>query len=115
MDIDELESLGNDRDEPHLSNPSLDEIIGLAGITAVSSKEERGAVLGAMRVAAERRIDGVTDKKRRRYYGHAAQLVAACAAVDETPDTRQWVEDVRNEYRRYPALQRELNAHLGSK
>jgi len=113
MDIDELESLGRDSNEPHLSSPSLEEIIRLAGVTPASSKKERSAMLGALRVAAEKRIEGVTNKKRRRYYGHAAQLVAACVAVDESPDTQQWEVALRNEYRRYPALQRELNDHLG--
>ena len=33
-------------------------------------------MLAAMRKAAEKRVEGVTKKKRRRHYDHAAQLVA---------------------------------------
>jgi hypothetical protein len=64
----------------------------------------------AMRKAAEKRIAGVTEKKRRRYYGHAASLALVCAQLDRTADGMQWFADIRDEYRRYPALQRELGA-----
>ncbi len=39
-------------------------------------------MLRAMRRAAEKRLAGVTSKTRRRYYGHAAHLVAICEAFD---------------------------------
>ena len=111
MDIDALESLSTVRDEPRLSAPSADELIEKAGIGAVANDTERAAVIRAMRTAAEKRIDGVTENKRRRYYGHAASLAVACVAVDPTPKTTEWMTAIRIEYRRYPALQREFEWH----
>ena len=58
-----------------------------------------------MKKAAENRVDGVTSKGRRKYYSHAAQLVSACLAVDNSTGTVAWFESLRQEYRRYPALQ----------
>ncbi len=112
MDIDELEWMSADSDEPRLAAPTVHEIIKLAGVEQPLQVGDRDAVLLAMRKAAEKRLTGVTENKRRRYYAHAAQLVATCADVDQTPDTSQWVAGIRDEYRRYPALQRELNSHL---
>ena len=113
MNIDELEWMSADTDEPRLAAPTVHEIIEVAGVGQPLQVGDRDTVLLAMRKAAEKRLTGVTDKKRRRYYAHAAQLVAACSDVVQAPDTRQWVADIRDEYRRYPALQRELNSHLG--
>ena len=61
-----------------------------------------------MRIAAEKRIAGVTANKRRRLYGHAAALALACAQVDGSTTGTNWLEEIRKEYRRYPALQREF-------
>ncbi len=69
--------------------------------------------LKAMQKAAEKRLDGVTEHKRRRYYGHAASLAASCMAVDEANNSSKWFAAIRDEYRRYPALQRELNWYGG--
>lgn len=66
-------------------------------------------------VTTERRLAGVTENKRRRRYGHAAELVAICQALDPTPDTDRWVSGIRAEYRRYAALQQELAHHLGAR
>jgi len=114
MDFDELELLSTDCDEPCLANPHIDEIIETAGIHGVASVRERAAVIKAMRRAAEKRIAGVTQNKRRRHYGHAASLAAACVAIDPTPETTAWMAEIRDEYRRYPALQRELKRYEGS-
>ena len=70
-------------------------------------------MLAAMRNAAEKRVEGVTKKKRRRHHGHAAHLVATCAALDPTPASGRWVAGLRSGYSRYPALQGELDEHLG--
>jgi hypothetical protein len=71
-------------------------------------------MLAAMRKAAESRLAGVTDQKRRRHYGHAAELVAVCVACDPSPPTAGWVASIRTEYRRFPALRDELDRALGS-
>jgi hypothetical protein len=113
-DIEELELTTTARDEPRLATPEVDRIIKQAGIGAVTDAKARGAVIEGMRKAAEHRVDGVTGKQRHRYYGHAASLVAICAAVDPSPATARWVARLRDEYRRYPALRAELEHHLKS-
>jgi hypothetical protein len=72
----------------------------------------RKAVLEAMRKAAEKRLAGVAENKRRRHYGHAALLVGACSAVDPDSAAADWVAAVRAMYSRYPALQREFDGAL---
>jgi hypothetical protein len=114
MDIDELELLTADRDEPRLAAPEIEQIIEQAGVGVVSEGKAREAVIESMRKAAERRVEGVTGKQRRRHYGHAASLVAICAAVDPSPATAKWVARLRDEHRRYPALRTELDRHLRS-
>ena len=113
MDIDLLEPLGRDRDEPRLPNPAVEEIVSLACIPTVDGAKERSAVLKAMRAAAEKRIEGVTENKRRRYYGHAASLAAACVDVDASKASVEWMAAICSEYRRFPALQRELKRYGG--
>ena len=113
MDIDEIESLSTDRDEPCLANPQVEELLEVAGINEVKTATQRAAVHEAMQKAAEKRIAGVTENKRRRHYGHAASLAAACVAIDPGRKTTAWMSTIRSEYRRYPALQRELERHEG--
>ena len=75
--------------------------------------KERRAVIQALRSAAESRIVGVTEMRRRKYYRHAAQLVADCVAIDPSRETSSWAEEIRADYRRFSALQRELKSYLG--
>jgi len=111
-DYDEL-SLLSDRDEPRLTTPEVTDLIGLAGVQAPTDPATRAAVISSMRSAAERRIAGVTENKRRRHYGHAASLALACAQVDSSTAGTKWLDGIRDEYRRYPALQRELGGRKG--
>jgi hypothetical protein len=112
MDIDELKSLSLDRNDPCLPNPSIDEILDFAGLDAVKSDDERDGLIRAMQKAARKRIEGVAQHKRRRHYGHAASLAAACAAVDKSPGMSEWITAIRSDYRRFPALQREFDRYL---
>jgi hypothetical protein len=96
-------------DEPRLETPAIGVLLDQAGVTAPTDSKTRAAVLEAMRKAAARRIEGVTENKRRRHYGHAASLALACAQVDGSPEAASWLAAIRDEYRRYPALQRELD------
>jgi hypothetical protein len=112
MDIDELESLTSDSDEPHLANPSIDEIIALSGLDEIKVERERAELNKAMREAVRKRIDGITKQKRRNYYDHAAFLSAACVTIDKSGAASEWFAAIRNEYRRFPALQQELDRHL---
>ncbi len=113
VEIDELESLTEDRDEPCLPNPSVDEIIALAGLDGLRVDRERAGLIKAMRGAVRKRIEGLTERKRRNYYDQAALLAAACVAVDGSGATFEWLAAIRSEYRRFPALQRELDRYLG--
>jgi hypothetical protein len=112
VSIDELKSSISDCDEPSLSNPSVDEIVSLAGLDEVKGDHERASLIKAMRVAVRERIEGLTESKRRNHYDQAASLAAACFAVDKSSATSAWLDAIRNEYRRFPALQRELDRYL---
>lgn len=116
MDFDEFELAAAERDGPRLAAPEIGEILERAGIGGISDAAARDVMLEAMRKAAEHRVAGVTAKQRRRHYGHAASLVAICAALDpSSPATARWVARVRDEHRRYPALRAELDGHLRSR
>ena len=65
-----------------------------------------------MRTTTEQRLAGISENQCRRLYGHAASLAFACAHVDSPNTGTQWLEGMRNEYRRYPALQRELGGRV---
>ncbi len=63
-----------------------------------------------MRKAAEKRIAGVIQNKRRRHYGYAAGLALTCVRIDPG-GSGAWMAKIRSEYKRYRALQRELAEH----
>ena len=114
MDLDELELMTLDPDEPRLAAPEIDLIIGQAGVSVVADGKVRQSVIESMRKAAERRVEGVTGNQRRRHYGHAASLVGICVAIDSSPATDQWVTRLRDEFRRFPAFRSELDLYLKS-
>lgn len=114
LDIEELEMVSADEDDPRLAAPEVSQLLQRAGIEAIPGQAARTAVLVGMRKAAERRLAGVTERKRRRHYGHAAEIVAACAACDRSHQTTAWIASLRTEYRRFPALRAELDRALGS-
>lgn len=114
MDLEELEAMTADADAPRLAAPEVDQFLELAGISTISNPETRSAVALAMRKAAESRLAGVTEQKRRRHYGHAAELVGACVSCDPSTDTARWVAALRAEHKRFPALRAELDRALGA-
>jgi hypothetical protein len=105
------ERLFNDSDRPRLDNPKVDAIVDLAEIKEVSDASDRAAIIRAMRTITDARVEGVVEQKRRRHYGHAAMLTAVCLAVDPSPETMTLLTRIRTDYRRYPALQRELDRY----
>ena len=114
LGIEELDVLTADGDDaPRLSTPTSDDILRAVGAVGALDARARIAVLGAMRTAAERRVAGVTEQKCRRHYGHAASLVAACAACDPSPETARWATRLRKGYRRFPALCAEFERRMG--
>lgn len=111
-DLDELEGMAADPEEPRLATPEVDALLALAGVASISDATSRRAVLAAMKKAAESRVAGVTEQKRRRRYGHAAELVATCVACDKPDETKRWAAALQAEYERFPALRDELERAL---
>ena len=75
------------------------------------------SMLDAMRVAAERRVEGTLGKSRRRHYGHAAMLVASCAALapaGSDKDLCTWMMGLRHTYSRRHAFREELRRAMES-
>lgn len=91
---------------------SFEDLLGRCGACGEIPAENVPAVLGAMRIAAEKRIRGVIRNKRRRYYGHAASLARACLQVEPGEETQAWFSGIEQTYRRYPAFQRELRGGM---
>jgi len=112
-DVDQLDWMADEQDEPQLDTPGVNEILQLGSIDNAVTGEVRTTMLNAMRKAAEKRVAGVIENKRRRHYGHAAQLVGICASLDVAGEKASWATAIRNAYRRYPAFQRELASCLG--
>jgi hypothetical protein len=114
MDMEDLELLTSARDEPRLATPGVGRILRQAGIEGIRDARARRVVLATMRKAAEKRVAGVTEQKRRRLYGDAASLVAGRVACDRSPETARWVAALWERQRRFPALRAELARHLDS-
>jgi hypothetical protein len=111
-DIGGLDGMSSASARPRLTTPDLAALVELAGVKGPPSATTRTVLSAALRNAAEKRVAGVTENKRRRQYGHAARLVAACAVVDPTPETTAWIAGVRTKHRRYHALQDEFDNYL---
>ncbi len=112
MALDELEAMTADPEAPRLTTPEVDALLERTGVTSISDAVARATVLAAMKKAAESRVAGVTEQKRRRHYGHAAELVATCVACDKTRETTRWAVALQAEYRGFPALRAELDRAL---
>jgi hypothetical protein len=106
-DFDEPSPL-SEGDRPRLRTREPSALLEMAGLGAVTDVKTRAAVLDAMRTAAEKRIEGVTENKRRTHYARAAALALACVELDDSSGSGAWLAAIRDNYRRYPALQREL-------
>jgi hypothetical protein len=117
----ELESTGRDlladfSDEdvdgkPKLATPSIVALIQDARPSIKITDADRDAAITAMRVAAERRVEGILGNSRRRHYGHAALLVASCVALapkGREAEFSKWVADLRQQYWRRHAFREEL-------
>ena len=118
---DPLEVFSDDDTEskPRLSTGSIAELIQDLRPSITLTDKDHDAATDTMRVAAEKRVDGILVNSRRRQYGHAALLVAscvACAPAGRDRELAQWAADVRQQYRRRHAFREELTrafARLG--
>lgn len=123
----ELESTGRDvlaafSDEdvnakPALATPSIVALIHEARPSIKMADADRDVAITTMRVAAEKRVEGILGNSRRRHYGHAALLVASCLAF--APTSREaalskWVADLRQQYSRRSAFREELTRAFAS-
>jgi hypothetical protein len=64
-----------------------------------------------MRIAADKRLDGILGNSRRQHYGHAVLLVASCvgcAPKSRASELLRWATAVRQEYWRRHAFREEL-------
>jgi len=107
MDLEELEAIA-DPVKPRLITPEVEGLLEVVGVDRISGAASRATVFAVMKNAAERRTAGVTERKRRQHYGHAAELVATCVACDKTGETARWAAAPQATYRRFPALRDEL-------
>ncbi len=114
LDLGELEAVSPEPGGPRLVTPDVDALLAQARVDDISDATSRRAVLAAMKNAAENRLAGVTDQKRRRQYGHASELVAACVACDASSETARWAAALKQDYRRFPALREALERAIGT-
>lgn len=113
MGIEEFEFRTADGADRHLATPEVLDMLRRAGFERLREPRATKTMLAAMRKAAEKRVAEVTGQKRRRQYGHAASLVAACVACDGSPEAARWAAGLREQYRRFSAFRAELDRRLG--
>jgi hypothetical protein len=119
--VTELEATGRDPLEsfamtekehtPKLATPSMVALIqgALPGVPLTDA--DRDATIGAMRIAAEKRTEGILGNSRRQRYGHAALLVASCVAFapkSRASELLKWATDLRQRHSRRHAFRQEL-------
>lgn len=97
--------------KPKLITPSMVALIQGARPGIALSDMDRDAAIDAMRITAEKRVDGILGNSRRRHYGDAALLVASCVAFaprSRAAELLRWATDLRQQYRRRHAFREEL-------
>jgi hypothetical protein len=100
-----------------LTTPSIATLIKHASSTIIVADEDLRSMVDAMRVAAERRVEGVLGNSRRRHYAHAAMLVASCVALAPEAggeDLSAWMMGLRQTYSRRHAFREELRRAMES-
>lgn len=96
---------------PRLAAPSVVAVVQHARSGLVLSDADGDAAIDAMRVAAQKRVEGILGHSRRRHYGHAALLVASCLAFVPTrreAEFSTWAADLQQQYFRRSAFRAEL-------
>lgn len=101
-DFEEFDA-GSDHDKPCLETPRITSLVDLADAAASVGETDRAAILNAMRKAAEKRIAGVTENKRRRHYEHAATLALTCVRIDPSRSTA-WMTNLRKRVQAVPGV-----------
>lgn len=119
--VTELEGAGRDplesfamteeKHKPKLATPSMVALIQSARPGVALTDADRDAAIDAMRIAAEKRTEGILGNSRRQHYGHAALLVASCVAFApkrRASELLRWAADLRQQYWRRHAFREEL-------
>jgi hypothetical protein len=119
--VTELEATGRDplesfavpdeEHKPSLRTPSIVVLIQSVRSSIALTDSDRDAAIDAMRIAAEKRTEGILGNSRRQHYGHAALLVAscvACAPKSRASELLRWATDLRLQYWRRHAFRQEL-------
>jgi hypothetical protein len=100
-----------------LASPSVRALIEDVRSVLAIHASDRDAMLDAMRVAAEKRIEGILGESRRRHYGHAAALAAsffAAAPKDRQRAASDWIAHLLVAHSRRHAFKEEIQAALKS-
>jgi hypothetical protein len=110
---DPLEGLSPDDGDarPRLGTPSIVALIRDVSSSMMLADGDRNAMIDAMRIAAEKRVDGILGHSRRRHYGHAAMLTGQCVALAPTErakDFAAWIVGLQQTHRRRHAFREEL-------
>ena len=101
----------DEESRPRLATPAMVAVIQRARSGMVLTDANGDAAIDAMRVAAEKRVEGILGHSRRRHYGHAALLVASCLAFGprrREADVSKWVADLQQRYSRRSAFRAEF-------
>jgi hypothetical protein len=100
-----------------LGTPSIATLSQSESSTITFVEEDLRSMVDSMRVAAERRVKEILGRSRRRQYGHAAMLVASCAALapaDIGKDLSAWMMGLRQTHSRRHAFREELRRAMES-
>jgi len=116
---DPLEVLSSDDVErrPRLRTPSIATLIQGVSSTITFVEEDLRSMVDSMCAAAERRVEEILNRSRRRQYGHAAMLVASCVALAPAAggeDLSAWMMGLRQTYSRRHAFREELRRAMES-
>jgi hypothetical protein len=116
---DPLEILSPDdvKRRPKLGTPSIAVLIQGVSSTIAFVEEDLRSMVDSMCVAAERRVEGILGRSRRRQYGHAAMLVASCVALAPAgggKDLSAWMMGLRQTYSRRHPFREELRRAMES-
>ena len=101
---------------PRLGTPSIAALIQDVSSTMTLADVDRDAMIDAMRVAAEKRVEGILRNSRRRHYGHAAMRAASCVAIaptDRGKDVSVWLARLRGNAQATSRVQRGTDARDG--
>ena len=102
---------------PKLVSPSIVALIQDVASGMKLADVDRNALIDAMRIAAEKRVEGILHSSRRRHYGHAAMLAGQCVAVAPAArrkDLSAWLMGLRHTYSRRHAFTQELKRAMES-